>query len=155
MLGLSFNSAPFFWSPQCDLYISDIESVQKQIVIHLLDSRMGAVSFRLSPYVDRCKILRFQPLVLRRAVFDAMLAHDVFVHNVNDSFISSRIRRTELDRVLRRVRLVLEPYLRHNYLRHQPIARLRSILNQYGEIVSASDNRIKFRIALIERLTNS
>lgn len=124
-------------------------------MIHLLDSRMGAVSFRLSPYVDRCKILRFQPLVLRRAVFDAMLAHDVFVHNVNDSFISSRIRRTELDRVLRRVRLVLEPYLRHNYLRHQPIARLRSILNQYGEIVSASDNRIKFRIALIERLTNS
>lgn len=147
---LEFGSV--IWNPHQDVYIDDIESIQKQFVIYLLESRRGALSFRLAPYVDRCNILHFETLKLRRDACDAMLAYDVFVRNVNDIFINSKIRMTDIDRPLRRPRLVIEPHYQHNYLYCQPIARLMKMLNQYSQIVIDCDNRVKFRLNILKRL---
>lgn len=42
--------ASVVWSPYLDIYINDIDSVQKQLVIYLPESRRNANSFRLPPY---------------------------------------------------------------------------------------------------------
>lgn len=54
--------ASTIWNPYVNIYIDDIESIQKQFVIYLLESRRNAPSFRLSPYVDRCKLVGLQSL---------------------------------------------------------------------------------------------
>lgn len=50
--------ASTIWNPASQIYKDDIESIQKQFIIYLLESRNNASSYRLAPYVDRCKQLR-------------------------------------------------------------------------------------------------
>lgn len=45
-------------NPAAQIYIDDIESVQKQFVIYLLESRNNGTTYRLAPYEDRCKLLK-------------------------------------------------------------------------------------------------
>lgn len=60
------------------IYIDHIESIQKQFVIHLLESRSNATTYRLAPYEDRCKLLKLQSLEKRRTVEDAVLAFNIY-----------------------------------------------------------------------------
>ena len=54
------------WRAYQQISIDDTESVQKQFVIHLLDNRKKATSYRLVPsYSDRCEILNILPLEAR------------------------------------------------------------------------------------------
>lgn len=145
---LEFGSV--IWSPKQSIYRDDIESVQKQFVIYLLESRRRATSFRLAPYTERCKLLKIQSLEMRRSIFDALLAYDIFVRNVNDSFINSNIVMSQPSRRLRRVRLVDEPYYRCDYLRSQPIARIRRILSEHGHII---ENCIRSRAMFKSKIT--
>lgn len=52
--------ASTIWNPQSSVYKDDIESIQKQFVIYLLDSRRNATTYRLAPYEDRCKKVGLQ-----------------------------------------------------------------------------------------------
>lgn len=98
-------------------------------MVYLLENRRRATSFRLAPYRDRCAVLRFQPLEERRNVVDALLAFDLYVRDINDTFIMSEIVTSQPIRSLRHVNLVKEQHYRHDYLRFQPIARLVRILD--------------------------
>ncbi|XP_037030482.1 uncharacterized protein LOC119070318 [Bradysia coprophila] len=81
------------WNPAAQVYKDDIESVQKQFVIYLLESRSNATTYRLAPYEDRCKQLKLQSLEKRRTVADAMLAFDIYKRNIIDDLISPRFVR--------------------------------------------------------------
>lgn len=70
--------ASVIWSPYQEIYRSEIESIQKQLVIYLLESRKNGAPFKLTPYIDRCKTLKLSPLELRQ-INDAMLAFDIYI----------------------------------------------------------------------------
>ena len=47
-----------------------------------MESRRNASSFRLTPYIDRCRQLDLQPLDLRRELADAVCAYDIYKCNM-------------------------------------------------------------------------
>ena len=124
--------ASVIWNPISNVYKDDIESIQKQFVIYLLDSRRNATSFRLAPYKDRCSQLKLQSLELRRTVADAVLAFDIYVNNIRDELISSNFVRYNGAYELRDTtsNLLILPRFSYNYLTNQPIVRLIKLINE-------------------------
>nr|AEG42077.1 putative non-LTR retrovirus reverse transcriptase [Mayetiola destructor] len=147
--------ASVIWSPYQDIYKDDIESIQKQFVIYLLESRKGATSFRLAPYAERCEKLNIKPLILRRNIADAMFAYDVFVLNINDSFISSKFVRINYTRRLRNTRLLEESFYRTDYLQNQPLARMIYILNRFVDVLNDSNSRGVFKSKIVNMITEN
>lgn len=146
--------ASVIWNPYQQIYKDDIESIQRQFVMYLLESRKRATSFRLAPYNERCKSLNIQPLELRRSFADATFAYDVFVSHINDDFIHSKFIRSRSTRLVRNNRILEEQLYRHDYLRYQPLARLRHIINVYNAIVTTSDgNRSVYKSSIVKLLT--
>ena len=141
-------------NPTSEVYKDDIESIQKQFVIHLLDSRRNATSFRLAPYEDRCKQVGLQNLELRRKLADIMMAYDIFKGNVKDSLISSKFVYSESEYDLRRstLKLLKEPRYGTNYMSNQPVARLIRLINEYERIVRDCDNRSEFKARIIKEI---
>ena len=121
--------ASVIWSPYQEVYIDDLESIQRQFVIYLLDSRRNATSFRLAPYEDRCKLVKLQSLELRRNLADSLFAFDLFKKTINDVNIHSNFVINDHFYGTRRARLIEEPFYRQDYLRNQPIARMIKYVN--------------------------
>lgn len=147
--------ASTIWNPASSVYIDDIESIQKQFVIYLLESRKNATSYRLAPYEDRCKQVKLQSLEMRRKVADSVLAYDIFKNNVTDDLISSKFvtpDHIECDLRDSSVKLLKEPRYRTKYLNDQPIARLIRIVNEYKNIVRDCDSRSLFKNKIMEEL---
>ena len=147
--------ASVIWNPSTNIYKDDIESIQKQFVIYLLDSRRNATSYRLAPYEDRCRQLKLQSLELRRITAEAVLAFDIYVQNIRDDLISSKFIRNSSIYGLRdsSTNLLLEPRFSCIYLSNQPIVRLIKLINKYKTLVVNCDSRTKFKAKIIEALT--
>lgn len=148
--------ASTIWNPAAQIYIDDIESIQKQFVIYLLESRANATSYRLAPYEDRCKQLKLQNLEKRRTAADAALAFDIYKGNIADDIISPNFIRNESVYNLRdsTMQLLVEPRMSTEYLSNQPIVRLIRIINEYKASVNKCDNRIAFKGEVMERLND-
>lgn len=146
--------ASTIWNPSSEVYKDDIESIQKQFVIHLLDSRRNATSFRLAPYEERCRQVGLQNLELRRKVADIIMAYDIFKGNITDTLISSKFVYSESEYDLRRsiLKLLKEPRYSTNYLTNQPVARLIRLINEYENIVRDCDNRNEFKAKIVKEL---
>lgn len=104
-----------------------LQSVQKQFVIDMLDSRRNATSYRIAPYSERCEILKLQPLKEHRQITDALFAYHVCKNNVKDDFLSSNR---------------LESYdatdgtlYGTDYLMNQPLSLLISSVNMFADAV--------------------
>lgn len=143
--------ASIIWNPAASIYKDDIESIQKQFVIYLLESRRNATSYRLAPYVDRCEQLKLQSLELRRTVADAMLAFDIYKRNVYDDLITSKFVPSTSGYNLRpsTIKLLAEP---REFSPNQPIVRLIRLINEYGDIVTDCDNRLAFKKRITEEI---
>lgn len=129
--------ASVIWSPYHDIYVNEIESIQKQFIIYLQNSRRNATSFRLVPYFDRCSELNIQPLCLRRQINDALFAFDLFVKNINDPNLNNKFIRVEDNSYsLRQQRFLIDTTYRTDYSRHQPIARLIRLINKFCDIIN-------------------
>lgn len=145
---LEFASS--IWNPAAGVYKDDIESIQKQFVIYLLESRRNATSYRLAPYVNRCEQLNLQSLELRRTVADAVLAFDIYKNNICDELITSKFVPSVNVFNLRpsTIRLLVEP----RGLQNQPIIRLIRLINEYSNVVTGCDNRNVFKRRIIEEI---
>lgn len=152
---LEFASS--IWNPASNVYKDDIESIQKQFVIYLLDSRRNATTYRLAPYVDRCKLVGLQSLESRRTVADSVLAYDIYVRNINDELITSKFVHYETEYGFRgtTLRLLIEPRLTSEYLTNQPIVRLIRLINKFKSIVMSCDNKGAFKNKIVEEIGNS
>lgn len=148
--------ASTIWNPCANIYVDDIESIQKQFVIYLLDSRRNAFTYRLAPYTERCKLVDLQVLELRRKVIDAVFAYDIYRGNINDAVISSKFVRTNYSYAFRNTTLSLleEPVLFHDYLINQPIVRMIKMINNFSSIVKNDFSRSVFKQKIIEKLTD-
>lgn len=76
------------WNAAAQVYKEDIESIQKQFVIYLVESRKNAMSYRLALYEDRCRQLKLQSLEARRTITGAVLAFDIYKGNIVDDLLS-------------------------------------------------------------------
>lgn len=137
--------ASVIWNPHQEVYIDDIESVQKQFLIDLLDSRSNASSYRLAPYEKRCKTVNLQPLLVRRKVTDALCAYDIYHKKVNDVFLNSKFLKSRSVRQLRFNRLLEERFFNVDYLIYQPLSRLTMLINEFSELVVNSRSRVEFK----------
>lgn len=148
--------ASTIWNPAAQIYIDDIESIQKQFVIYLLENRNNATSYRLAPYEDRCKLLKLQSLEKRRTVTDAVLAFDIYKNDITDDIISPNFVRNESVYNLRdsTLQLLTEPRVSTEYLSTQPIVRLIKLINEYRAIVTRCSNRTAFKNEIMERLND-
>lgn len=142
--------ASVIWSPYQSVYIDDIESIQKQFMIDLLDIRRNATSYRLAPYIERCRKLKLQPLYWRREVADTMLAYDLYVGYVNDDFLKSKFKGSRSNREFRANRLLETRVYGANYLTNQPIARLVNIVNELSYIIVKSRWRGEFKMRMLQ-----
>lgn len=148
--------ASIIWNPYLDIYIEDIESIQKQFVIYLLESRRNAFSFRLSPYNERCKLVDLENLELRRKTADAVFAFDIYSGNINDVNITSKFVHINNDYSLRNttVSLLEEPCHFLEYLINQPIVRLIKSINNYKPIVRICTSREAFKFRIFKEIMN-
>lgn len=148
--------ASIIWNPYVELYIDDIESIQKQFVIYLLDNRRNATSYRLAPYEDRCKLVNLVNLELRRKVADAVFAFDIHSRNIDDESICSKFVRNNYSYPLRSstVSLLVMPTHFIEYQLNQPIVRMIKLINDYKEIVNASSVKSEFRIKISKEFMN-
>lgn len=147
--------ASTIWNPASGVYIDDIESIQKQFVIYLLESRRNASSYRLAPYEDRCKQVKLQSLELRRKLADSVLAYDIYKNIVRDNLISSKFvicGDTEYDLRDSTVKLLKEPRYSTKYAYDQPIARLIRIVNEFKDIVREGNSRSVFKMKVMKEI---
>lgn len=146
--------ASTIWNPTAQIYIDDIESIQKQFVIYLLESRSNATTYRLAPYEDRCKQLGLQSLEKRRTVADATLAFDIFKGNIIDDIISPKFVRNESAYNLRdsTLQLLVEPRFSSVYLSNQPIVKLIRLINGHKTTVKEYVSRTVFKAAIMKEL---
>lgn len=142
--------ASVIWNPYQEIYISDIESIQKQFAMYLLEIRRGTRSIS---YLNECKLLNIQPLRLRREIADAIFAYDIYMNNINDPNISAYLIAINPYYRLRDVRLLDEPLYRTDYSRHQPIARFIRIINEHTNIVRDSRCKSFFKNSLLRKLS--
>ena len=143
------------WNPAAQMYKDDIESVQKQFVIYLLESRSNSTTYRLAPYEDRCKQLKLQSLEKRRTVADAMLAFDIYKRNIVDDLISPRfVRNIQSAYNFREstMQLLIEPRHSKVYLTNQPLVRLIRLINEHKTEVTKCNNRLTFKSEIIDKL---
>ena len=148
--------ASTIWNPSAQVYIDDIESVQKQFVIYLLESRNNATTFRLAPYEDRCKLLKLQSLEKRRTVADAALAFDIYKGNITDDIISPNFVRNDSVYNFRdsTLQLLVEPRVTTEYLSNQPIMRMIKLVNEHKVIVTRCNSRTVFKYEIMDRLND-
>lgn len=143
--------ASVIWNPYLEIYIDDIESIQKQFVIYLLDSRVNASSYR---YSDRCKLVKLQELELRRKIADVIFAFDIYTNRINDVQISSKFERIEYVRDFRTntLSLLAEPYHINEYQIKQPLTRMIRSINDYKSIVAECTSRDVFKNRITEEI---
>lgn len=69
------------WSPHHNTQKSNIESIQKQMLIYLNGDHLNRSNnnYRLSPYIDRCNNFGFTTLARRRVNLAVLFAHSVIM----------------------------------------------------------------------------
>lgn len=144
--------ASVIWNPYQEIYKDDIESIQKQFVIYLLENRKRAESFRITPYVDRCKTLNIQPLELRRNIADILFAYDIHVFNINDEYLKSKFVRNQSVRALRNFQCLEVQFYHTDYLKYQPISRLIKLINKYIQNIEQTNSREIFKKIILKEL---
>lgn len=147
--------ASVIWSPYQEIYRSEIESIQKQLVIYLLESRKNGAPFKLTPYIDRCKTLKLSPLELRRQINDAMLAFDIYHKIINDPDLCSQFSRSKPVRSLRTTKLLTEKLYTTEYASQQPMARLTRLVNKYRDQFVNATSRNQFRNNILKALAKN
>lgn len=146
--------ASVIWNPYQEIYRADIESIQKQFVIHLLESRKNGAPFKLAPYVDRCNLLNLQPLDIRRRMNDAMIAYDIYHKITNDPELCMLFTRSRPVRTLRNNKLLSEKLYHAEYAKQQPIGRLTKLVNKHQDIFVNAPSRNQFKQSIIKELRN-
>lgn len=143
--------ASVIWNPYQEIYISDIESIQKQFAMYLLEIKRNVRSIS---YLEKCRLLNVQPLRLRREMADALFAYDIYTRSINDPQINKYLVPLNPYYRLRDVRLLDEPLYRTDYTKYQPIARIIRIINEHTNIVRDSTCKTFFKNNLTRKLMN-
>lgn len=96
--------ACIIWSPHQRTYKSNIESIQKQILIYLNGDHLNRSNnnYVLPPYVERCNKFQFTTLARRRVNFAAIFVHAIIMGRyINPNLRSLMLLNTGI-RTLRR-----------------------------------------------------
>lgn len=81
------------WSPIQNTKKSNIESIQKQILIYLNGDHLNRSNnnYVLSPYIDRCDKFGFATLARRRVNFAALFVHAIIMGKYNNPNLRSKM----------------------------------------------------------------
>lgn len=142
------------WDPFQANYKSDIESIQKQFLLYLLGDNIRRPPYRIVPYVDRCKLVKLQPLYTRRTITKLLMAYDLVKNNLDPSISSKLVRTDNSRRVLRHQNILVEQTYRNEYSHWQPIACMIRLINQYSECYVNSQSKYDFKNLVYKKLSD-
>lgn len=144
---LEFGSV--IWDPYQQIYQDDIESVQKSFLIYLLETNnLPRTTYRLSPYVERCALVKLDTLKKRRNDNNMLFAFDIFNNVMNDTRIATKFNRFRTDRILRFNRLLIVPTYLNDHLKYQPIVKMMNLVNEYCTLFDNISNKSAFKARL-------
>lgn len=134
------------WSPNVNLHVSRIESVQKQFVLYALrDLYVRDSDYVLPPYIDRCAVLNLKSLSERRNNLGLFFMFDVLTGFVDAPNILALI---DFNVPMYRFRvndLIRTHHHRTAYGESDPLKRLAKSFNDVLFLFDFNVSRCKFR----------
>lgn len=152
---LEFAAA--IWDPYQANYIGDIESIQKQFLLFLLGDSVRRPPYRIAPYVDRCKLVRLEPLYTRRLKAKLSMAYDLLEKELDPEISSKLVRIVNTGRVLRdrHQNILVERKYQSVYSEEQPIACFVRLINQYSKYFLNTQSKQEFKNLICKKLCDS
>lgn len=146
--------ASVIWSPFYDCHSNRIESVQKKFLIFVLKKlpSLNHDSYRLSPYLDRCKFLGFQSLASRRKCLSATFARDIICGKVDCADLLLYFNIYAPQRSLRPRDFLHTPTANSNYGYYGPMARIQRDFNSVENCFDFNISRCTFKRAIAKLL---
>ncbi|RYE14002.1 MAG: hypothetical protein EOP45_20310 [Sphingobacteriaceae bacterium] len=148
--------ASVVWQPFHDIYVRNIESVQKDFVIWSLRAiYQRDENYVLPRYELRCDFLKIQTLLRRRINDSIFFIYDLLLCNVKSSALRDKIvyTRQQYDadqRVLRSTELIRIETFRADYLHNQPFYVACRNFNKIKQQFFESCSRAVFRKNVIK-----
>lgn len=138
------------WSPDYDVHINRIESVQKKMVLFALRRRYTGLRLDQMPsYTFRCNELGIRRLSLRRDDIAIMFVFDVMTHKIDCPYILERYNFSVTPRDFRYSSFFRLPFCRTNYISSEPINRMCRIFNSVSHVFDFNITRPAFKCAVV------
>lgn len=156
------------WSPHYMVHKTQIESVQKQIVLFLLgdNNRNQTGLYALPPYIQRCDQIEFTTLARRRINATVLFMHAVILGKFNSPHLRSLIKINTAEPHLRALPssnnpgftgvrasrvpdLISVKYYVKNYTNFSPFNEACRLFNIASRFIDPSLNRNEFRAQLL------
>lgn len=142
------------YTPNHDVHINKIESIQKQFLLYALRDEQRDEDYRLRPYSERCTNMNLQSLARRRINTGILFIYDLIERNIVAPTLNDRIElRQSNNHNLRHRDFINIPLVTRSYLFNNPFLTMCRNFNKISEIYLSSMNRIDFK-QKIEKLSN-
>lgn len=140
------------WSPEYDLHIIRIESIQKKFVLFALRRSYINTPYNCLPsYLIRCNKLNIRSLSLRRDDISIMFIFDLLTQNINSPDTLFKLNVYVPSRLLRNGEMFRVPFCRTNYSRSEPIIRMCRVFNSVNVFFDFELSRHIFKRRIINR----
>lgn len=144
------------WSPHYASHISRIETIQKKFLIfyawktHQFDHRKARWENvrNLPPYVDRCKTLKLEPLIIRRQHAGAIFISDLLNGNIQSSFLLMNLGLYAPERSLRSRSLLKTEFHRTSYGYNEPLNLISKSYNELSKFCDFNMSKCEIRRSL-------
>lgn len=124
------------WSPQAQMDIARVESIQKQFLLFALRSLPWSHQYVLPPYYSRLSLLQLDTLEERRKLAEASFVHSCINGRINVPFFEQRFRFSVPVRVTRAAthqRLQLPEVVVAEYVDKSPVRRCIYTFNEMAD----------------------
>ena len=131
------------WNPNYIIYVSMLESVQKQFFLRALRNLSWEDPKHLPSYESRCKLIELPSLQRRRDMISVMFLLKIIDGNMFVPFVLSKISFNVPVRNLRNFNLLRKNVSRittTNYANFEPVNNIISIFNRYYDFIDFNDN---------------
>lgn len=133
------------WSPLYANRIAEIESVQKKFTLYALNCRRDPITFKFTPYVDRCAQLKLDTITKRRKILSIFFLYDIITQHLNIPDLLNRISFNMNTRRTRNYEFIKIMTYKTNFALNQPMVRMSILFNDVYELYNSSISRETFR----------
>lgn len=139
------------WSPDYDVHVTRIESIQKQFVLFALRRSVQRHNYVLPSYSFRCNILKIRSLSVRRDDISIMFVFDILTNKINSPDTLGKLNLLVPNRSLRSSVMFRIPFCRTNYSRSEPFNHMCRNFNAVCSLFDFNMSRLVFKNRILER----
>lgn len=143
------------WSPLYANRIGEIESVQKKFTLYALNCRRDPITFKFTPYADRCTQMGLESLTKRRKMLSIFLLYDIITKHLNVPDLLTKLSFNENTRRTRNYEFIKILTFKTNFALNQPIVRMSILFNDIYDLYNSSVSRESFRNKVRKKAFNA